>query len=74
MTKMMLVFIFLTVIFCTFLSLLLQAEETLKYRCVCRPPCGKVYYSKNRPWAHAQVRFFRFLSDITFWVNLVEKN
>ena len=24
------------------LSLRLEKEETLKYRCVCRPPCGKV--------------------------------
>ena len=24
------------------MSLRLEGEETLKYRCVCRPPCGKV--------------------------------
>ena len=24
------------------LSLRLEGEETIKYRCVCRPPCGKV--------------------------------
>ena len=24
------------------LSLWLEGEERLKYRCVCRPPCGKV--------------------------------
>ena len=28
------------------LSLWLEEEETLKYCCVCRPPCGKVQYSK----------------------------
>ena len=28
------------------LSLRIQGEETLKYRCACRPPCGKVQYSK----------------------------
>ena len=26
----------------SFLSVRLEGEETLKYRCVCRPPCGKV--------------------------------
>ena len=29
-----------------FLSLRLEGEETLKYRCVCRLPYGKVQYSK----------------------------
>ena len=28
------------------LSLRLEGEETLKYRCVCRPPFRKLYYSK----------------------------
>ena len=28
-----------------FLSLGLEGEESLKYRCVCRPPCGKLYYN-----------------------------
>ena len=29
-----------------FLSLRLERIETLKYHCVCRPPFGKVKYSK----------------------------
>ena len=29
-----------------FLSLRLEGIETLKYHCVCRPPFGKVKYSK----------------------------
>ena len=39
-----------------FLSLRLERIETLKYHCVCRPPFGKVKYSKQRPWRHAKVR------------------
>ena len=30
----------------TLLPLRLEGEETLKYCCVCRPPCGKVQHSK----------------------------
>ena len=44
----------------SYLSLRLEGEETLKYRHVCRPPCGKVWYSKQRPWTHARARFSCF--------------
>ena len=42
------------------LSLRLEGVETLKYRCVCWSPFGKVYFSKQRPWTHAKVRFLYF--------------
>ena len=48
------------------LPLWLEGEETFKYRSICQPLYGKVYYSKKRPWAHAKMRFYRFWSEIPF--------
>ena len=44
----------------------LEGEETLKYRCVCRPPCGKVHYSKWQKWTKAKMCIFYFRPEITF--------
>ena len=55
------------------LSLRLEGEETLKYRCVCRPQCGKVQYSRSRPWMHAQMWFFRFQQQIPFLRKFAKK-
>ena len=55
-----------------FLSLRLEEEETLKYRGVCRFPCGKVWYSND----HGRKRkcdFFVFYWKFLFWANLVKK-
>ena len=57
-----------------FLPLRLEGEETLNYSCVCRPPCGKVQYSKQRSLTHAQVRFSCFPREIPFLGKFGPKN
>ena len=44
-------------------SLGLEGGETLKSCCVCRPPYGKVQYSKKWPWTHAKVQFLCLLKN-----------
>ena len=52
----------------------IKTEETLKWRCVCRPPYGEVWYhSKYRPWTHAQERLFSFRPEIPFLGKFVQK-
>ena len=52
----------------------LEVEETLKYRCVYRPPCGKVEYSKNDHGRTQNYDFSVLDRKYLFWASLVQKS
>ena len=56
-------------------SLRLEGEETLKYRCVCRPPHVEKFniVSNDHGRTHKNV-FSVFDRKFTFWANSVKKN
>ena len=55
-----------------FSSLRLEGEETLKYCCVCRSPCGIVYYSNDHGITH-KCDYSVFDRKFAFRANLVKK-
>ena len=55
------------------LSLRLDGEETLKYLCVCRSPCGKVNIVSNDHGRTHKCDFSDFGRKYPFWANLVKK-
>ena len=56
-----------------FLSLRLEREETLKYRCVCRPPCGKFNIISNDYGRTQKCGFSVLDRKHPFSINLVQK-
>ena len=59
---------------CLFLFLRLEGEETLKYRCACRPPYGKFNVVTN-DHGHIQKFYFSVLDPKhPLWANLIPKN
>ena len=43
-----------------------------KCRCICHPPCRKVWYSKKQPWAKMWI--YSFVRKHPFWRSLAKKN
>ena len=54
------------------LSLWLEGEETLKYSCVCRPPCGKFNIVSNDHWPPTSAIFSFPTGNTLFLKNLVQ--
>ena len=56
------------------LSLRLEGEETLKYRCISRPPCKKkINIISNDQGRTHKSDFSVFKQKYPFWTNLLQK-